>query len=133
MITNLLCSVIVTLITNTSERFPQHQEPDPAPLGSGVPSVTLEYRYKMVDDKNPTTKWVRTTIIERETVTVIKANDPAFVGKSFLAWERTVSDLEQQFYLKRVDTWETNEPPKVVINPAFSATNVIAWPNMIAK
>jgi len=59
MITNILCSVVVALVTNTSERVSMHQVADPAPPGEETLAV---YRCHMEPDADPQTRWERTTV-----------------------------------------------------------------------
>jgi hypothetical protein len=61
MITNILATVIVSLVTNATETLPKHIVADPAPPGQETFAV---YRGHAVDDDNPKEKWVTTNVVE---------------------------------------------------------------------
>lgn len=65
MITNLIASIIVTLVTNTTEHYPQHSVSDPAPPGEVCDLVYLSH---LENDANATEKIVVTEIKEVTTV-----------------------------------------------------------------
>lgn len=67
--TNLLASIIVTVVTNVTEEFPKHLVPDPIPsLGPGFNSVPAVFRGHWENDANPTQKKVTTTCKEITTL-----------------------------------------------------------------
>ena len=97
MITNLIASVVITLTTNTVERFPQHQVADPTTLEE---SIYLVYKCHMENDPDPHQKWIRTTIKRVTTVTFDMAGKP-YTASS----EEVVSDTEVELVLQRKDDW----------------------------
>lgn len=60
MITNLVASIVVSIVTNVSERWPTHAEAVPCPEGR-IGCAVLHWGPE-IPDKDPTNKWVRTTI-----------------------------------------------------------------------
>lgn len=64
MITNLLATVVTTLVTNTTERFPQQFEATGCPDGM---LGCLVAHGNMVNVTNPKEKWID-TIITKQTV-----------------------------------------------------------------
>lgn len=62
MITNLAVSVVVSLVTNTTEILPQRVVPDPNPSVNGVSDAVFRFHHEPV--KDPKEKWVKTTIQE---------------------------------------------------------------------
>lgn len=103
MITNIIATIVVTLVTNTSERFPTHQEPDNEAMAKQ--GYTLMYFSKTVPDANPTNKWVRTTVKRISTLHGVYADKK-------LEWpisEEPVSDTEVEYALRQKwDSVSTN-------------------------
>lgn len=96
--TNLLCSIIVALVTNVTERVPTHQEYVQPKFGQ---PYTLEFMgYCDVPDANPDRKWTRTQITR---VTTLKFN---WLGKErTITEEEPVSDIEVEYRVKRNEIW----------------------------
>ncbi len=63
MITNLLCTVTVCLVTNITEKFPQHMVSDPMPPGPNSETYAV-FRCHYENDANPKRKDVITEIDE---------------------------------------------------------------------
>ena len=99
MITNLLVTIVFTLITNVTERWPTHQVFD----GNGFPDHPeyLTAVFKTVPDANPTNKWVRTTITQ-DKVANGSINDTNF---SVVMEHKVVSDIEVEYAVKRTEAW----------------------------
>ena len=98
MITNLLASIVITLTTNVSERFPGHQGFGECPDHN--PGCLAIHGNGWINDPDPKKKWVRTT------VTKVKTLQFDFEGQRSVELSReTVSDSEVEFLLKRKDDW----------------------------
>lgn len=98
MITNLLASIVVTLVTNRAEAFPQHMVPYPPSLGQETLAL---FRYHMEADQNPTNKTVTTTILERKTVSF------EFDGqKRELVIDKPVINWVESFKLETSSEWK---------------------------
>ena len=98
MITNLVASIVVSLVTNTSERFPTHLVSDPCPEGR---EGCLVFHGHNVPDSDPKQKWVRSTIKR------VKAVEFDCAGKHFsnTIEEQIVSDTEVEFAIERKENW----------------------------
>ncbi len=93
MITNLLASIVVTLSTNVTDRFPTHTESAPCPEGR---IGCLVYHCQLVPDENPDHKWVKTTV-SRVTTVAFDLNGQHMEAKS----EELVSDVEVEYAIER--------------------------------
>lgn len=118
MLTNIVASIVVSLVTNVTERVPMH------PDNSGQillmsPGLVMTNRtivqdvvqdgyegwsqtpgYRMVPDPDPKQKWVR-TVIKR--VTTLSFD---FEGQHYsVDKEQIVSDKEVEYRLERTDKW----------------------------
>jgi hypothetical protein len=110
MITNLLCSIVVTLVTNTSDRFPTHLVPAPCPDGM---LGCLVNHYRDEADLNPTTKWTRTTV---KRVTTLEFQ---FQGKPMAATtEEVLSNVEVTYQLEKVEAWKPKETNDLTVATA---------------
>lgn len=101
MITNIVATVTVCLVTNVSEKFPQHLEPLFEPGIFSLPSGFSDcvYHGHYVNDENPTEKDVVTEISSVKTI------DFEFEGKPFkILTETVVSTKTQHFKLN--STWK---------------------------
>lgn len=67
MSTNLLVSVLVTLVTNSVETFPQITIQDPSPRAPDG-SIYAVYVSHGINDPNPKEKWITTNIVELTTL-----------------------------------------------------------------
>jgi hypothetical protein len=108
MITNLLASIVVSLVTNTTETFPKHMVPVPPPAGQ---EMYLVYRAREEIDENPKEKWVTTNILE---VTVIRFNA---LGKQYEAKsERAITNWTTHLLIAAPEPakW-TNDPTNAPI------------------
>lgn len=108
--TNLLATILVTLVTNVTERFPQHYEPLPAPWRPGGSAYTLESYGHYVDDPSPAKKWVRTTVKRVTKAKFEWGGKPREVSE-----EEVVSDVEVE--MRRNELWSavaTNEVPQTL-------------------
>ena len=104
MITNIVASVVVSLVTNTSETLPKHMVTDPPP--PGLETLTV-YRGHAVDDENPKEKWVTTKICE---VTTVRFNA---MGNQYEARsERVITNWTTHFLIS-APRWvaDTNNAP----------------------
>lgn len=113
MLTNILASIVVSMVTNVTERVPTHWENsnqillttpgvmitnvnrfhtylDPIPYGSGA----------QVPDPDPKQKWVRTVIKRVTTLSFDFERQHYSVDK-----EQIVSDNEVEYRLERTDKW----------------------------
>lgn len=99
--TNLLAYIVITLVTNTTERFPTHDEPYFESSGSpGIYLTDALYRAHQMPDKDPKVKWVRTTVKEI-TLAKFELDGP----QEKVLSERIVSDIEVEQRLVRVESW----------------------------
>ncbi len=124
--TNLLATIVVMLVTNTSERFPMHSEPTPPPSFGNTTLAVMTY--KMVPDINPDKKWVTTTIKEVTTATF------EFNGElKSVSTEKLVSATDVEFHIERHEDWHpvaTNLTHDSWFGqPSF--TNFLTVPNQI--
>lgn len=104
MTTNLVASIVISLVTNVTERFPTHQVSYTPDFG-GKPHFTLEGYLKEVPDDNPSVKWVRTT--------VKRVEKWQWEGETLRTKEEIVSDVEVEH--RRLETWapaSTNDVPR---------------------
>jgi hypothetical protein len=104
MTTNLIASIVISLVTNVTERFPTHPEPYTPDFG-GKPHYTLEAYIRYVPDENPSVKWVRTT--------VKRVEKWQWEGETLRTKEEIVSDVEVEH--KRLEAWApvaTNDVPR---------------------
>lgn len=104
--TILPANIAVTLVTNTGERFPTHQEITGPPAGA---DFTLAVAYtKIVPDTNPTKKWLRKTVTMRTAISF------AWSGKNHdVIQDQPITDVEVE-YQKRVADLDT--PPKGIVH-----------------
>lgn len=109
MITNLVASIIVTLITNVSERVPTHWESLPKPPGSNP--WTLEAYGHEVADPDPKQKWVKTTITENRTLSFTFESK----AQSILLSSKLKSFSEVEYKLTSLNV------------PSLNAVGVIGW------
>ena len=63
MMTNILAAITVCLVTNITEKFPQHRVVDPSPIGPNGECLTV-YLCHWENDKDPKEKIVVTEIKE---------------------------------------------------------------------
>lgn len=107
MITNLLASIVVTLITNTTERVPTHEVPGPRPPGYETSAV---YFCHQEPDANPDRKWIRITVKEVSTLKFEYEGKPheAVIG------EKVISDNEVELSLKVTNEWLANHTNNVL-------------------
>ena len=66
MLTNLLATIVTCLVTNTTEKFPQHEVPDPSPTYGNI--TLAVYRCHLENDLNPTCKTVITEVVQVTTI-----------------------------------------------------------------
>ncbi len=109
MITNLVASVVVSLVTNTTERLPMHTVPDPCPDGL---IGCLVYHCHLEPDKDPDRKWVKTEVVRQKSISF--AVDGVQYRETLT--NEVISAVEVEMRLERKEIW----------NPA--KTNVTAWP-----
>lgn len=129
MLTNLIASVVITLTTNVTERFPMHDAGvtgintdvlyvqdggkiidsiTPKFLTNSLPTnppgvvggIDCVYRPYMVPDADPHQKWVRTTV-KRVTVVTFNMDGKPFTASS----DEIVSDTEVEYALERKENW----------------------------
>lgn len=105
MITNLVCSVVIALVTNTTDRFPQHLESDSPPFNPkepyGMQSVPAVFYGHFVNDAEPDKKWVKTSIARVTTVSFNLNGEDMKAVK-----EEPISESEQEFVLvKHPSEW----------------------------
>ncbi len=106
MITNLLAGIVVTLVTNTSERFPRHLVADAPPIDRDHPEqFSLVYYGHWEMDHDPSEKWVRTTILRRTTLTF------EWQGRREVSSDEVLSDTEQHFTIERKENWKPDDVP----------------------
>jgi len=89
--TNITAIVTVCLVTNVTERFPQHWESMPCPerrLGC------LVNHGQNVNDANPKEKWVTTNVVE---VTTLRFD---WLGNQEIKSERAVTNWTAHFVLQ---------------------------------
>lgn len=106
MITNLLAAITTCLVTNTTEKFPQHRVSDPVPMNADG-SINAIYICHWENDSNPTNK---TIIIEVLEVTTLKFEWAGEVRS--VKSEKVLAHEEKLFVLD--STWKTttNAPPE---------------------
>jgi len=126
MITNLLASVVFTLVTNVTERFPTHSVTIGCP--DNIPGCLVNH-VKQEPDKDPQKKWVRTVVKKMAYVSFrAEAGTPVrTTGEVY-----TVSDNEVEYELHRVvvkDQWVpvTNSPPVEIKFIGVPITDIIMW------
>lgn len=122
MTTNLLATVVITLVTNVTERVPM--EPHMVPCPEGRIGCAVIHWGPDTPVLNPTNKWVRTTIIERREMRMWTGLGVRTVTQS----ERKLSDVEVTYLAER--TWSpvvTNE----VADPPPMRFSVIPGSNVI--
>lgn len=93
MLTNLLCSIVVTLVTNTTERLPVTYESERCP--DGMLGCLVDHR-KPVPVPNPKEKWIVTTIKRITKITVTLEGNPEEFTK-----EQVVSVTEKHLVLNQ--------------------------------
>lgn len=114
MITNLVASIVVSLVTNVVERVPVHDANISIvpciTTASGFVSLTNTlsggwsqnlYSPHMVPDVDPRQKWVRTTVVRITNLSFI------YDGKLYSerVGEDTMSDNEVEYALERQEKW----------------------------
>lgn len=95
---HVLARTEVVLVTNVTERWPMHREVVPNPPGEELYAIAYT---KEVPDKDPTNKWVKTSVVRQTFVEFTVLNTP-FRG---LLKQETVSDHEVEYILKREEQW----------------------------
>lgn len=116
MLTNLCASVIVTLVTNVTEKFPTHSAPVPCPDGMIGCAV---YHSKPVPVENPTTKTVITECKEILTVGIVWGDDVRSSSSEKVLWTKS-----QEMRLEVQKTWQpvpSNELSAVDLPPGLIA------------
>lgn len=97
MITNLVASIVVTVVTNVTERLPTHSEPAPCPdagaFGAGISCGV--YHSKTVPDANPKEKWIDYAVKEVTTATFKDFNLPPSV------YERPITNWSEHLVLRQ--------------------------------
>lgn len=67
MITNILASIVISLVTNTVETLPQHWVNDPGPVSTGNFAIAVAYGHYQ-PDANPKEKWITTNVVKVTTI-----------------------------------------------------------------
>lgn len=94
MITNILASIVITLVTNTVETLPKHYVIDPGPASTGNMALAVAYGH-YEPDASPKEKWITTNVVEVTTVT-FEAMKKQFEAKS----ERSVTNWTTHFWIE---------------------------------
>lgn len=128
MITNLVASITISLVTNITERFPQHLESTPCPdVVAGSISTCATFHGKWVDDPHPRQKWVKTTVSRVKTVSF------DWLGKRREATESdTLSETEVEQSLE--SKWQpvsTNQVNLPIVIALPGTTNILRLTNTI--
>lgn len=117
MITNLIASIVVTLVTNTTERFPQRfvEEPNRVTIEfGGLRAEPAVMRGRYEDDKDAKKKWITTTV---KRITTIHFE---WMGKKReVSDECVISSIEVECVLSRKEDWipvSTNSAPRFVFD-----------------
>lgn len=127
MTTNLLATVLVTLVTNVTERVPMESHMVPCPEGR-LGCLVIHWSPE-TPVPNPTNKWVRTTITERRELRMWTGLGVRTVKQD----ERKVSDVEVTLAVERtwhpVATNDVVEPPPMKFS-VIPGSNVIIITNV---
>jgi hypothetical protein len=121
MITNLIATIVVTLVTNVTERFPQHLEYEPCP--DNISGCLVLHGAHYVNDANPSKKWVRTTVTRRK---VAQIQFEERLVEPVLS-DGVVSDTEVEYAIQRTETWL----PKSTNDVAGKTLDGGRWCNVI--
>lgn len=123
MITNILASIVITLVTNvtTTDNAVYEQTPNPCPdrksFGPGVSCLVFHGYSNGAKIKDATEKTETTTIKEVSTIEFVWNGEK----KSVPNGERVISTKSETF--RKVEAWGRIDSPDKPIQQAFFTTN----------
>jgi hypothetical protein len=120
MITNLLATIVVTLVTNTTERVPQKYFDGGCP--DGIIGCLVIHQPGYRDDPDAKERWVKTVVTQS---TKARFNYDGLPYEVTL-YETNLSNVEIHYVLERTEKWKPEEVKEASLNPLLKATN---WGN----